>query len=153
MSRFDDDLTVATLRDAPDAMGSLSLGWGPDAVEPAGPDRAGGPVVGKAGAGRAEALRSSQMACGIGSHQMYGAGDRVDAEVGYGLPVGARFVGTPRVGLTTSPYGRDYRAGYGPRVFESGSLNLELGPGAQRRESATVGGASTGGLGQATLDW
>ena len=30
------------------------------------------------------------MAYGMDSHQMYGAGDRVDAEVGYGLPVGAR---------------------------------------------------------------
>ena len=38
---------------------------------------------------------------------MYGAGDRVDAEVGYGLPVGAQFVGTPRLGVTTSQYGRD----------------------------------------------
>ena len=32
-----------------------------------------------------------------------------EGEIGYGLPVGSRFVGTPRVGLTTSEYGRDYR--------------------------------------------
>ena len=38
------------------------------------------------------------MAYGMGSHQMYGAGGQLNAEVGYGLPVGARFVGTPRVG-------------------------------------------------------
>ena len=30
---------------------------------------------------------------GMGSHQMHGAGGQLDAEVGYGLPVGARFVG------------------------------------------------------------
>ncbi|MCY4508255.1 MAG: hypothetical protein OXG35_15060 [Acidobacteria bacterium] len=35
--------------------------------------------------------------------------------MGYGLPVGARFVGTPRVGLTISQYGRDYRVGLRPR--------------------------------------
>ena len=46
--------------------------------------------------GGAEALWGNQMAYGMGSHQMYGSGERVDAEVGYGLPVGARFVGTPR---------------------------------------------------------
>ena len=78
---------------------------------------------------------------------MYGSGDRVDAEVGYGLPVGARFVGTPRVGLTTSPHGRDYRAGYGLRVLDQGKVNFELGVDAQRRESATVGRTSTGLLG------
>ena len=36
--------------------------------------------------------------------------NRLDGEVGYGLPVGSRFVGTPRVGFSTSEYGRDYRA-------------------------------------------
>ena len=46
--------------------------------------------------GGAEALWGNQIAYGMGSHQMYGSGERVDAEVGYGLPVGARFAGTPR---------------------------------------------------------
>ena len=74
---------------------------------------------------------------------MYGSGDRVDAEVGYGLPVGARFVGTPRVGLTTSQYGRDYRVGYGFGVLDRGDVNFELGE----------GGASNGFMGRATLGW
>ena len=39
-------------------------------------------------------------------------GTRLDAEVGYGLPVGRRFVGTPTVGVGTSAHGRDYRLGY-----------------------------------------
>ena len=52
--------------------------------------------------GGAESLWGNQTAYGMDSHQMYGSGDRVDAELGYGLPVGARFVGTPRVGLATS---------------------------------------------------
>ncbi len=93
------------------------------------------------------------MAYGTGSHQMYGSGERVDAEVGYGLPVGARFVGTPRLGLTTSQYGRDYRVGYGLRVLEQGRVNFELGVDAQRRESPTAGGASNGFLGRASLGW
>ena len=93
------------------------------------------------------------MAYGLGSHQLYGASGQLNAEVGYGLPVGARLVGTPRVGLTTSQYGRDYRAGYGLRVLERGSLDFELGVDAQRRESATLGEASNGVLSQATIGW
>ena len=33
-------------------------------------------------------------------------GSRLDTEVGYGLPIGRRFVGTPQVGVQTSEYGR-----------------------------------------------
>ena len=73
--------------------------------------------------------------------------------MGYGLPVGARFVGTPRVGLTTSPYGRDYRIGYGLGVLDRSNVNFELGVDAQRRESAMEGGASNGFMGRATLGW
>ena len=83
-------------------------------------------MVGRAGSG-GDALWRNQTAYGMGSHQMYGSGDRLAAEVGYGLPVGARFVETPRVGWTTSPYGRDYRAGYGLRVLDTSSRNFELG--------------------------
>ena len=71
-------------------------GVGPDAVEPAASERAGGPVVGRPVAG-GESLWCNQMAYGMGSHQMYGSGGQVAAEVGYGLPLGARLVGTPRV--------------------------------------------------------
>ena len=46
---------------------------------------------------------------GMGHDTLFGGGNRLDTEVGYGLPIGARFVGTPRVGLRTSEYGRDYR--------------------------------------------
>ena len=46
-----------------------------------------------------------------------------------------------------------YRAGYGLRVLERGSFDFELGFDAQRRESATVGEASNGFLGRATLGW
>lgn len=52
-----------------------------------------------------------------------------------GLPIGNRFVGTPRAGVRTSEYGRDYRMGYGMQVLEQGKLNLELGIDAERRES------------------
>ena len=132
---------------------SLSFGWVPTPSSPLGLTAKVAPSWGGQATGGAEALWGNQMAYGTGSHQMYGAGDRVDAEVGYGLPLGARFVGTPRVGLTTSQYGRDYRAGYGLGVLEQGKVNFELGVDAQRRESATAGGASNGLLGRTTLGW
>ena len=65
---------------------SLSLGWARP-VEPAGADGAGDAVVGRTVAGGAEALWGGQMAYGTGSHRMYGSGDRVDTQVGYGLAV------------------------------------------------------------------
>ena len=132
---------------------SLSFGWDPTPSSPLGLTAKVAPSWGGQAQGGAEALWSNQMAYGLGSHQMYGSGERVDAEVGYGLPVGARFVGTPRVGLTTSPYGRDYRAGYGLRVLETGSLNFELGVDAQWRESPMLGGTSNGVLGRAAVSW
>ena len=53
----------------------------------------------------------------------------------YGLPIGARFVGTPRAGVRASEHGRDYRVGYGMQVLQRGRLNLQLGIDAERRES------------------
>ncbi|MCY4634390.1 MAG: hypothetical protein OXG04_07790 [Acidobacteria bacterium] len=38
-------------------------------------------------------------------------------------------------------------------VLEQGRVSFELGVDAQRRESATAGGASNGILGRATLGW
>ena len=132
---------------------SLSLGWDPTPSSPLGLTARVAPSWGGSAQGGAQALWNSQMAYGMGSHQMYGSGDRVDAELGYGLPVGARFVGTPRFGLTTSPYGRDYRVGYGLGVLDRSDVNFELGVDAQRRESAMDGGASNGFMGRATLGW
>ena len=132
---------------------SLSLGWGPRPSSPLGLTAMVAPSWGGQAQGGAESLWGNQMAYGMGSHQMYGSGDRVDAELGYGLPVGARFVGTPRVGLATSPYGRDYRFGYGLGVLEQGTVSFELGVDAQRRESPMHGEASNGFLGRAMLGW
>ncbi len=133
---------------------SLSLGWDPTPSTPLGLSARVAPSWGGQARGGAEALWGGQMAYGMGSHQMYGAGERVDAEVAYGLPVGVRFVGTPRVGISTSTYGRDYRVGYGLGVLEQGKVNFELGVDAQRRESAMAGGTTSNGLlGRATIGW
>ncbi|MCY4121580.1 MAG: hypothetical protein OXG72_11745, partial [Acidobacteria bacterium] len=132
---------------------SLSLGWDPTPSSPLGLTARVAPSWGGQATGGAEALWHSQMSYGAGAHQMYGTGGQVNAEVGYGLPVGARFVGTPRVGMTASPYGRDYRVGYTLGVLDSRSLQFELGVDAQRRESAMAGGTSSGVLGRASIGW
>ena len=81
-------------------------------------------------------------------------------EVGYGLPIGRPFVGTPRVGVRTSEYGRDYRMGYGVQVLEEGPLRLQLGIEAQRRVSPVFGllenawgAADQRVVGQASVEW
>ncbi len=53
----------------------------------------------------AKAPRGQEMMGGMGGMNdplLAGAGgSRLDTEVGYGLPIGRRFVGTPRVGVRT----------------------------------------------------
>ena len=44
------------------------------------------------------------------------AGGRLEAELGYGMPVGGRWVGMPSFGIGASGIGRDYRLGYGLTV-------------------------------------
>ena len=97
----------------------------------------------------------------VGTHGplMNTGGQRLDTEVGYGLPIGSRFVGTPRAGVRTSEYGRDYRIGYGIQVLEQGKLNLQLGVDAERRESPLFqmqeqeAATDQRVLGRATVQW
>ena len=132
---------------------SVSFGWDPTPSSPFGLSARLAPSWGGSAMGGAEALWNGQMAYGPGSPGALGTGGQFNAEVGYGLPVGARFVGTPRVGLRRSAYGREYRAGWGLGVLDSSFLHFDLGLEAQRREAPTHGGASNGLLARATVSW
>ena len=79
--------------------------------------------------------------------------ERVLASLYDAMLVGGRFVGAPRVGVSTSEYGRDYRIGYGLGVLDRERLNLELGVDAHRRESPMLDGTDNGFLGRATMRW
>ncbi len=81
------------------------------------------------------------------------AGGRLEAELGYGMPVGGRWVGMPSFGIGTSDYGRDYRLGYGLMVAQGGAMHFELGIDANRRESPSQGTAEHGVLGRLTARW
>ena len=128
---------------------SLSFGWDPTPSSPLGLNARLAPSWGGQAQGGAEALWGNQ-AYGLGS-QAYGGGG-VNAEIGYGLPVGKRLVGTPRIGVMSSQYGRDLRLGYGLGLMEMSSLHLEAGVDATRRE-AVQSGVSNGVLGRLSIGW
>ena len=81
------------------------------------------------------------------------AGGRIEAELGYGMPVGGRFVSTPRFGIGASERGRDYRLGYSLTVVQGAALRFELGVDAHRREIPAQGGAEHGVQGRLTARW
>ena len=131
---------------------ALSLSYNPTPATPLGFTARVAPSWGGQAASGAEAMWGRETMAGM-AHGGLASGNRLDGEVGYGLPVGSHFVGTPRVGFSTSEYGRDYRVGYGLGVLDGESLNFELGVDAQRRESPMLDGTDNGFLGRATLGW
>ena len=132
---------------------SVSFGWDPTPSSPLGLSARIMPSWGGSAMGGAETLWNGQTGYGSGSPAASGSGAQLNAEVGYGLPVGARFVGTPRVGLRSSTYGREYRAGWGLGVLDTSLLHFDLGLEAQRRENRMAGGADSGVLARATVSW
>ena len=131
---------------------ALSLSYNPTPSTPLGLVARVAPSWGGQATSGAEALWGRETMGGMAPGGV-AQGNRLDGEVGYGLPVGSRFVGTPRVGFSTSEYGRDYRLGYGLGVVNRESLTFELGIDAQRRESPLVDGASNGAIGRGTVGW
>ena len=131
---------------------ALSLSYNPTPSTPLGFTARVAPSWGGEATSGAEAMWGRETMAGMANGGL-ASGNRLEGEVGYGLPVGSRFVGTPRVGFSTSEYGRDYRVGYGLGVLDRGNVNFELGVDAQRRESPMEGGTSNGFLGQARLGW
>ena len=131
---------------------AFSLSWDPTPSTPLGVTARVAPSWGGQAQSGAAALWGRETMVGLapgGAAQGY----RLNGEVGYGLPVGGRFVGTPRVGFSRSEHSRDYRVGYGLGVLETGSLHVEVGVDALRSESPLAGGASNALRGQASLGW
>ena len=80
---------------------ALSLSYNPTPSTPLGFTAKLAPSWGGQAQSGADALWGRETMAGMG-HGGLASGNRLDGEVGYGLPVGSRFVGTPRVGLSTS---------------------------------------------------
>ena len=104
--------------------------------------------------GGAQALWGRETMGGL-AHGGIAQGNRVDAEASYGLAVGSRLVGTPRIGFkhVRVRTGLPGRVGSGPGVLAREHLNLELGVDAHRRESPILDGVDKGILGRASLGW
>ena len=100
---------------------ALSLSYNPTPSTPLGFTARVAPSWGGEARSGAEAMWGRETMTGLG-HSSAGDGTRLDTEIGYGLPVGNRFVGTPRAGVSTSEYGRDYPLGYGLDVLKRDSL-------------------------------
>ena len=131
---------------------ALSLSYNPTPSTPLGFTARVAPSWGGEATSGAEAMWGRETMAGMANGGL-ASGNRLDGEVGYGLPVGSHMVGTPRAGFSTSEYGRDYRIGYGLGVLDRERLNLDLGVDAHRRESPMLDGTDNGVLGRATLGW
>ena len=131
---------------------SLSLGWDPTPSSPLGfgarvAPSWGGDVEGS------EALWRGGPLSQLGAYGGRSSAGRLDAEVGYGLPVGRGLVGTPRVGFGSSAYGRAYQFGYRLGALGTERMDFDLGVDAQRRESPLLDGGDLGVLGRARVRW
>ena len=78
---------------------SISVSYNPTPTTPLGFIARVSPAWGGDAMSGAEALWGRESMGGMGHESVMGSGGhRLDTEVGYGLPIGSRFVGTPRAG-------------------------------------------------------
>ena len=133
---------------------AVSLSYTPTPSTPLGFVARVAPSWGGQATSGAEALWGRETMAGLAPGGV-ADGTRLDAELGYGLPVGSRFVGTPTLGVGTTAYGRDYRLGYrlGAIGGAGTGTTVELGVEAERRERPLPGGTDHGALARATVRW
>ena len=132
---------------------SVSLSYNPTPATPFGLRARLAPSWGGQATSGAEALWGRETLSGMARGGLGAAGSRLNADIGYGMPVGRRLVGTPRLAVMASGMGRDYRLGYGLGVLDGGPLRFELGIDAQRRETPLAGRTNHGVAARATLSW
>ena len=140
---------------------SISISYDPTPTTPLGFTARVAPAWGGESRSGAEALWGGENIGGLGQDRLLGgmSGTRLESEVGYGLPIGKHFVGTPRAGIRTSEYGQDYRLGYSMAVLEASELQLQIGIEAEQRHvpAFLLQDASDGRdqrvLGRATIEW
>ena len=118
---------------------SLSFGYNPAPSTPLGFMAKVTPSWGGQAESGAQALWDRETMAGMADGGPV-AGGRLEAELGYGMPVGGRLVGMPSFGIGASGHGRDYRQGYGLTVAQGGAMHFDLGVYANRRESLGQGG-------------
>ena len=131
---------------------SVSLSFDPTPRTPLGFMARVAPSWGGEARSGAEALWGRETMAGLGDRAA-APGNRLEAELGYGLPVGRRLVGTPVLGVGATGTGRDYRLGYRLAGLERRALSFEVGVDAHRREVRTRGSTDHGVLARARALW
>ena len=131
---------------------SVSFGYNPTPGTPLGFAAKVAPSWGGQATSGAEALWGRETMAGAANGGA-ASGNRLESEVSYGLPLGRRFVGTPRVGFTTSESGRDYRMGYSLGLLNGERLGFELGLDGQRQEYANRNRADYALVARFTARW
>ena len=140
---------------------SISVSYDPTPRTPLGFTARVAPAWGGESGSGAEALWGGENIGGLGQDRLLGgmSGTRLESEIGYGLPIGKHFVGTPRAGIRTSEYGQDYRLGYSMEVLEANELQLQIGVEAEQRHVPAFllqdarNGRDQRVLGRATIEW
>ena len=132
---------------------SVSFSYDPTPSTPLGFKARVAPSWGGQAMSGAEALWGRDTMDGSRGRQARDRATGIDAELGYALPVGSRLVGTPRFGVTTSEYGRDYRLGYSLAVVQGGAMSFQFGLDAQRRESLLQDKPDHSLVGRLTVGW
>ena len=116
---------------------SGTLAWDPDPSSERGVSLRLSPSWGASSAGGADALLGRETMAGLAANNRAPAGGRLEAELGYGLPVrGGAFIATPYGGLGLSQDAREYRLGWRLGLARPEAVELGLTLEATRRESA-----------------
>ena len=111
------------------------------------------PTVGNAASGTGT-LWSAADARGLAPGGTFEAGQRLDAEVGYGLALfGGRFTGTPHAGLSLTQGAREYRVGWRLSSALEGGPGFEVGLDATRKESANDNAPEHGVMLRGSVRW
>ena len=132
--------------------GSVRLSLDPTPRTPLGFKAQVTPSWGGRATSGAEALWSRETMAGLAAGRS-APGRRFNADFGYGLPVGSRLVGTPRLGIGTSGMARDYRLGYQLTLLHDDAVYFALGVDATRRQSLRQQDEDQRVLGRVTTRW
>ena len=110
------------------------------------------PSWGGQATGGTEALWGRDTMTGLANGGHAAAGS-LAADLSYGMAVGGRLVGTPRIGFGTSGMGRDYRFGYGLGLIGATGPAFEFGADVQRRGSINGNGGDHALVARFTARW
>lgn len=131
---------------------SVSLGWDPSPESPLGFSARMAPSWGGQ-ASIGDGLWRGRTLTRMPGQYPGGRGGQFAGEFAYGLPLSGRFVGTPRMGFSSSDFRREYRVGYGLGIIDNGKLKLDIAVDVLKGHSTYREGANHGARAQGRISW